>query len=289
MAVVRVIKDKSNPYVMLNKACLNDDSISWKAKGLHSYLLSLPDDWQIYVEDLKNRSKDGRDATSSAINELIKMGYIKRTARKHEQSGKFVGGFDYEVYEIPIETIDSRDTENPKIGKSENRKNRESENPKLLNNKYKLNNKLELNNELNKVIIGYYQKYIGVITPNNAIKLLSFLEDGMDHEVIIRAIDETVGAGVRNINYLFKILNNWMDEGIKESAQLTEHQKKYKNKISHNNIINENKEKCNNFRGDSYGKITTSSTDKSRMDSNDEKEVDVQELAGKYGIDISDI
>ena len=56
MAIIRVIKDKSNPYVMLNKTCLRDEKLSWKAKGLHSYLLSLPDDWQIYIEDLNNIS-----------------------------------------------------------------------------------------------------------------------------------------------------------------------------------------------------------------------------------------
>ena len=78
MAIVRVIKDKSNPYVLLNKTCLSDDRLSWKAKGLHSYLLSLPDDWKIYTEDLKNRSKDGKDAIRSAINELIDLGYIKQ-------------------------------------------------------------------------------------------------------------------------------------------------------------------------------------------------------------------
>lgn len=122
MAIVRVIKDKSNPYVMLNKTCLRDEKLSWKAKGLHSYLLSLPDDWQIYIEDLKNRSKDGRDSTTSAVNELMKKGYIKRTPAKDEKTGRFKGGYDYEVYEMPIEISESgeinRVTENPKSEKS---------------------------------------------------------------------------------------------------------------------------------------------------------------------------
>ena len=241
MAIVRVIKDRSNPYVMLNKTCLCDEKLSWKAKGLHSYLLSLPDDWKIYIEDLKNRSKDGRDSTTSAINELMKKGYIKRTPIKDDKTGKFKGGYDYEVYEIPMElSKDNRDTENPETGESENRKNRKSENPELLNNELKLNNKE------NKLIINYYQKHIGVITPNLAMKLLSFLEDGMESDVIIRGIDQAIAAGVRNFNYLLSILNNWMELGIKESAQLTEHQNNYKNKRT-KNIINQNNRKNNNF------------------------------------------
>ncbi|MGX4598940.1 DnaD domain protein [Faecalimicrobium sp. JNUCC 81] len=284
MAVVRVVKDKNNPYVMLNKACLKDERISWKAKGLHSYLLSLPDDWQIYIEDLRKRSKDGRDSTSSAINELIKNGYIKRYARQDKESGKFIGGFDYEVYELPIEDvnyIDDRESENPKIGETESRKNRESENPKLLNNKYKLNN------EINKLIINYYQKYVGVITPNHIIKLLSYLDDDMEHEVIISAIDEMVGANIRDIRYLFKILNNWIEKGIKNSAQLIEHTNIYKNKNSRSNSINQNKVKDNSFGGNSYGKDSTNN--ESKLDSGYKEEVDVKELAGKYGIDISEI
>lgn len=146
MAIVRVIKDKSNPYVMLNKTCLCDEKLSWKAKGLHSYLLSLPDDWNIYIEDLKNRSKDGRDSTTSAVNELIKMGYIKRAPAKDEKTGKFKGGYDYEVYEMPIEIDGSgevnRVTENPKSEKSGIGKIPIPENPKLLNNKLKLNNNI---------------------------------------------------------------------------------------------------------------------------------------------------
>ncbi len=283
MAIVRVIKDKSNPYVMLNKTCLNDDRVSWKAKGLHTYLLSLPDDWQIYVKDLKNRSKDGRDSTATAMNELIELGYVKRNPRKDDGSGKFTGGFDYEVYEIPISLSENRNTENPESGKTGSRKNRQSENPKLLNNKYKLNNKY------NKLIIGYYQKHIGVITPNLSLKLLSFLDDGMEADVIISAIDETVGAGIRNFNYLLKILNNWLEEGIKEGAQLTEHQNKYKNKKTINNSINENKEKNKSFGGNSDGKSSTYNDNNRGMGSSTEVEVDVKELAEQYGIDIEEI
>lgn len=246
MAIVRVIKDKSNPYVMLNKTCLRDDQLSWKAKGLHSYLLSLPDDWQIYIEDLKNRSKDGKESTSNTIKELINAGYVKRIAKRDSKTNRFIGGFEYEVYEIPINIVEdlpkdtkSRESGNPETGKPDNRESRESGNPSLLNNELKLSNKE------NKLIINYYQKHIGIITPNLSIKLLSFLEDGMEADVIIRAIDETIGAGVRNFNYLLSILNNWMDLGIKENAQLTEHKNNYVNKKSKNSI-NKNNGKSNN-------------------------------------------
>ena len=48
--IIRKAKNKDNPYVMMAKSAVQDDKLSWKATGLLSYILSLPDDWQIYLE-----------------------------------------------------------------------------------------------------------------------------------------------------------------------------------------------------------------------------------------------
>ena len=73
----KITRQKRNtPFVQIDKNALQDERLSWKAKGLLAYLLSLPDDWQIYINELKNHAKDGRDSTRTAMNELIKFGYI---------------------------------------------------------------------------------------------------------------------------------------------------------------------------------------------------------------------
>lgn len=97
MAVFRVKKDKENPYVMLNKEFLNDDKLSWKAKGVLAYLLSLPDDWQIYESEVVKHSKDGKDSLKSAIKELMANGYLEREQTRDEK-GCFKG-YDYVVNE----------------------------------------------------------------------------------------------------------------------------------------------------------------------------------------------
>lgn len=237
MAIIRVLKDKNNPYVMVNKTCLQDNELSWKAKGLHTYLMSLPDDWKIYIDDLKNRSRDGRDATSNILRELISKGYIKRVARRDSDTNKLLGGYDYEVYEVPIDNpqiLKPRKSENPKTEKLENREVRESENPPLLNNKDKLNNNLKLSNEIkltNKEIVGYSDRLLGEIGPNNKIALLEYLDDGLEKEVIIKAIDIAVASGNRNFKYVRGILNNWLNNDIKTILEVEDHQKKFeKNK-----------------------------------------------------------
>lgn len=93
-------KDKQNPYVMLNKTPLSDERISWRAKGIWAYLLSKPDGWKVREQDLMNKSTEGRDAVRTAIDELVKYGYIVKNEVR--EKGKFCR-VDYSIYETPIE------------------------------------------------------------------------------------------------------------------------------------------------------------------------------------------
>jgi stage V sporulation protein SpoVS len=87
--------------------CVRDKSLSAKAKGIHTYLLSLPDDWEIYLSELKEHFTDGKASISAGIKELINANYIKRNKIKNEL-GQF-DGYDYTVYENPY-------SENPSSG-----------------------------------------------------------------------------------------------------------------------------------------------------------------------------
>ncbi|WP_408605263.1 helix-turn-helix domain-containing protein [Caldicellulosiruptor acetigenus] len=97
--IIRVSK-RDCPYVIVDKTALNDNRLSWKAKGLLCYLLSLPDDWKINLRELTTHSSDGRDSTQSALNELIKFGYCVKE-RVRDEKGRFAG-YMYTVYERPI-------------------------------------------------------------------------------------------------------------------------------------------------------------------------------------------
>ncbi|EJD8529897.1 replication protein, partial [Staphylococcus pseudintermedius] len=52
MATFRVYKESGN-FVTVHKDFIHDSNISWKAKGILLYLLSRPDDWQIYETELE--------------------------------------------------------------------------------------------------------------------------------------------------------------------------------------------------------------------------------------------
>jgi predicted transcriptional regulator len=126
---------RKTPFVQIDKRALQDIRLSWKCKGLLSYLLSLPDNWQIYITELSKHSKCGRAATTSAMKELIKYGYIKRTEVRNEK-GHFKG-FDYTVYDYP--KAENRISDKPKA------ENRISENQTLIRTN---NNNKEINNTL---------------------------------------------------------------------------------------------------------------------------------------------
>jgi hypothetical protein len=99
MSVLRIHKKHQN-FIILDKTCLNDKSLSWGAKGLHAYLMSLPDDWRVRVSDLKDRSKNGRDAVRGLLIELEQAGYIQKSNCRDNANGRF-GGIEYLVLEIP--------------------------------------------------------------------------------------------------------------------------------------------------------------------------------------------
>lgn len=58
---------------------------------------------------------------------------------------------------------------------------------------------------------------------NNFIELMSYLDDGMEVDVIIRVIDEVILNGVKNYKYVKIILNNWIEVGVKINLEFIEY------------------------------------------------------------------
>lgn len=89
-----------------------DKTISLKAKGLLSQMFSLPNDWDYTLKGLAHINLDGIDAIRTAIRELEKAGYIRRT-RIRDENGR-LRGTKYKVYATPRPpTSDSPTLENP--------------------------------------------------------------------------------------------------------------------------------------------------------------------------------
>ena len=98
MAVFRV--EKTKDFTVMSNHHLRNVSLSLKAKGLLSLMLSLPDNWDYTTKGLAHICKDGVDSISSAIKELEKQGYLTRR-RLRDYHGR-LGDIEYVIHEKPV-------------------------------------------------------------------------------------------------------------------------------------------------------------------------------------------
>lgn len=233
MAVFRVIKDRDNPYVMLNKYVLYDKELSYKAKGILNYCLSRPDNWEFYEEEISKHSTDGLASVKTGLKELIEKGYIVRK-RKRDALGKFKG-YEYLVYEMPqyikddslsatiLPTCDFPTTDNP-LTENPTLENPSTENRMLLNND-NTNYRNKLNNEVNSScsskgnieVFKHFEKCgFGLLSSVMIEKIAADIEKyGPDW--VMRAAEKADESGKHRYDYVKGILENWKaNGGIKE-------------------------------------------------------------------------
>ena len=116
VAVYRVNKNRG--YTVMANFHLRDKSLSLKAVGLLSKMLSFNDGWKFSTKGLSAICKEGPDAILSALRELEKHGYLVRH-RQRDGKGRMSSTL-FEIYEEPQELPPERDkphTENPCVEK----------------------------------------------------------------------------------------------------------------------------------------------------------------------------
>ncbi len=98
MAVFRV--ERTQNYTVMSNYHLRDKTISFKAKGLLSLMLSLPEDWDYTLAGLARISLEGKDAIRAAVVELEKAGYVTRSRVRNEKG--HLQGTEYVIRERPV-------------------------------------------------------------------------------------------------------------------------------------------------------------------------------------------
>lgn len=146
MAVYRVNKNRG--YTVMANYHLRDKTLSLKAVGLLSKMLSFNDGWQFSTKGLSAICKEGPDAVLAALRELEDHGYLIRH-RQRDAKGR-MSNTVFEIYEQPQPVsphrenpdVDNPDMDNPHM------ENPHGENPAQLNTNQVINN--QRNNSLNK-------------------------------------------------------------------------------------------------------------------------------------------
>ena len=96
MSVFRINKTKN--YTIMSNYHLQDKNLSYKAKGLLSFMLSLPSDWDYSLSGLVAISKESKDCIRSILNEL-KVNHYLQIEKQRGDKGLFE--YNYLIYEIP--------------------------------------------------------------------------------------------------------------------------------------------------------------------------------------------
>ena len=98
MSVFRI--EKTKDYTIMSNHHLRNFDLSLKAKGLLSFMLSLPENWDYTLKGLSVVNREGVDAIREAIKELEKAGYITRS-RSRDEKGQLRGA-EYVIHEQPV-------------------------------------------------------------------------------------------------------------------------------------------------------------------------------------------
>lgn len=96
MSVFKI--EKTKDYTVMSNYHLRDKNLSYKAKGLLSFLLSLPDDWDYSLNGLCSISKESRDGIRSILRELQEHHYVE-IEKVRGDKGYFE--YNYLIYEMP--------------------------------------------------------------------------------------------------------------------------------------------------------------------------------------------
>lgn len=96
MSVFKI--EKNSNYTVMSNYHLRDRDLSYKAKGLLSFILSLPEDWDYSLAGLCSISKESRDCIRSILKELKEHHYVEMEKVRGNR-GYFE--YNYLIYEIP--------------------------------------------------------------------------------------------------------------------------------------------------------------------------------------------
>ncbi|MCC1486729.1 DnaD domain protein [Bacillus tropicus] len=226
MGIVRVEKNKN--YSVVNNTGLRDERLSWKAKGILAYILTLPDDWVFYREELATHAKDGLDSLRSGMKELKEYGYLQRLPIRNDNN-KIVS-WETVIHEVPqVEPLaDFPPVEEPPV------ENPPVENSELLNTNIPSTNKLNTNipntnhhhddkdeskshvlvDEEFKISYNFLREK-GIPLSEIAITELGEFCDLFGRALILHATNKAIDENAPKWNYIKAILKNWQKQKVK--------------------------------------------------------------------------
>ena len=196
-----------NQFTQIHNAWVRDPKITYKAKGLLTYLLSHEVGYTITIGQIIRESGDGKQSVRSALEELIKAGYLE-TKRTTDARG-YNAGLAYFI----------KDPTNPK-----------SENPTLdnptLDNQTALENNLTKNtkkqeNSENDSFDEFWKLYPKRVAKADALKAWNKAIKVKTAEELLKLTKAYAEGKLPEQTYI-PYPASWLNKGLYESVEVAE-------------------------------------------------------------------
>lgn len=210
-------RDEPNYFAIIPANVRYDKNLKDKAKLLYGEITALCNKEGVcwakneYFADLYDVTKT---TVSTLIKNLIDNGYIKSKLIYKEGTKEILNRY-LSIVKNPI------------------KKNLKDNNINIIINKKE---------EEKEKIIDFYNNNFGLITPYVAENIFSYLEDGLQQDLIIRAMEEAISNNIRKWNYVKTILNDCVNNQIKTLEQYTIKQREFKNKKANKTTVSKKQE-----------------------------------------------
>ncbi|MCI8346586.1 MAG: DnaD domain protein [Bacilli bacterium] len=217
MAVFRV--EKADNYTAMSNYHLRDKHLSLKAKGLLSFMLSLPDDWDYSMRGLAANCKEEKSTIERTLKELKDNNYltIKKLLPNETKTGRIE--YEYTIYETPQKTrpqkqgIEKQGLENGTL------LNTNIQNTKKLNN--------TTTTPIGKGVVDFVEENFGrTLAPIEYEEI----QNWEDNELTRYAIKQAVLNSKYSIKYISKILYEYQKSNIKTVQQAQQREEEYANR-----------------------------------------------------------
>lgn len=210
-------RDEPNYFAIIPANVRYDKNLKDKAKLLYGEITALCNKEGVcwakneYFADLYDVTKT---TVSTLIKNLIDNGYIKSKLIYKEGTKEILNRY-LSIVKDPVKENLKDNNINIIINKKEEEKEK---------------------------IIDFYNNNFGLITPFVAENIFSYLEDGLQQDLIIRAMEEAVSNNIRKWNYVQTILNDCVNNQIKTLEQYTIKQREFKNKKANKTTVSKKQE-----------------------------------------------
>lgn len=223
--IVRV--EKKTNYTIIDNTALRDNRLSWKAKGLMAYMLSMPDDWTFYMDELQKHATDGKSSFRSGFNELKKLGYVERKRIQREDGTFFWETIVHERPHTDFPQVDYPSMEKPLVEKPSmdnrtllNTNKQSTDKPNTNKPNTDDNKQTSLSSPNFKKAIELYENLI----PGGVTSIVGdMIDDDLDTygiELMEKAFEVAALRNKRFYGYIRGILKNWHHEGVRTAKDL---------------------------------------------------------------------